>query len=570
MSYKRLDTLESRRPSSLAQKSGSWCLALPMYTLPAIAYGLAMIPVAVFAYLHFHTAMERVGYCLQKSAFILPCLIVPHYFLKQRTALLVISIVLLSTIPIELGHLLEFNSYISTQATVAILATNLTEALDFTKGREVRFVLCALAMLAWVFTLVKCPNRRLFETAKARRLAAWTTAVALVAIVIQVFYYSGATDYSGKGAKYFIKDHVIKEYPVNGAYRLYEIVLIKIKLDEQARAVARFRFEATSERPANKQEVDVLIIGESGRYENYGFNGYGRNTTPMLSKTENLVVFPDYYSSANSTSVSIPLMLTRGTPRDPKPGREERSIVSLYREAGFTTYWISSHEALTQPATFVYKNEADHFWQVKGQDEAVLPVLKQVLDEPDARKFIVISVRGNHYGRHIYPDAFERFVPGMEGIVGSSIRTANREEFINSYDNSVLYQDFVLSQIIDLVRARDLPSYVWFSPDHGESLFEPPLHLYGHGSPQVPREQIHIPVFVWLSERYIREYQGIFKALLKNRTKRLSAANSFYTLASLGGIRFQLMMPERSVASEMFVEPVRREVYMDGAVIEVH
>ena len=88
----------------------------------------------------------------------------------------------------------------------------------------------------------------------------------------------------------------------------------------------------------------MLVIGESSRAMNWGLYGYGRNTNPRLGAERNLTVFRDVVTQAAVTRISVPLILTRGSIEDEQRTARERSIVSVFREAGFQTCWISTQQ----------------------------------------------------------------------------------------------------------------------------------------------------------------------------------------------------------------------------------
>jgi lipid A ethanolaminephosphotransferase len=77
---------------------------------------------------------------------------------------------------------------------------------------------------------------------------------------------------------------------------------------------------------------------------------------------------------------------------------------------------------------------------------------------------------------------------------------ANHDELMNAYDNTILYTDYLLDAVIEMLEGlTDRRSCLLFISDHGESLGE--NNLYMHGVPMVlaPREQIEIPFIVWSS-----------------------------------------------------------------------
>ena len=71
---------------------------------------------------------------------------------------------------------------------------------------------------------------------------------------------------------------------------------------------------------------------------------------------------------------------------------------------------------------------------------------------------------------------------------------------INAYDNSILYTDWVLSSIIDVIDQPDVVSSFVFVSDHGEHISKDGA---GHGGNCSPlKEEYHVPFIFWWSEAY--------------------------------------------------------------------
>jgi lipid A ethanolaminephosphotransferase len=74
------------------------------------------------------------------------------------------------------------------------------------------------------------------------------------------------------------------------------------------------------------------------------------------------------------------------------------------------------------------------------------------------------------------------------------------EELINAYDNTILYTDYLVNNVIEsLKQIESRNSCVIFISDHGESLGENNLYMHGVPMAMAPREQVEIPFIVWTS-----------------------------------------------------------------------
>ncbi|MFB0948396.1 MAG: sulfatase-like hydrolase/transferase, partial [Burkholderiaceae bacterium] len=73
------------------------------------------------------------------------------------------------------------------------------------------------------------------------------------------------------------------------------------------------------------------------------------------------------------------------------------------------------------------------------------------------------------------------------------------DALINSFDNSVLYVDTMLSELLDIL--RDKKAIVFYTSDHGESLSEN-MHFHATPRKKAPAEQFRVPYLVWMSDSF--------------------------------------------------------------------
>jgi lipid A ethanolaminephosphotransferase len=87
-------------------------------------------------------------------------------------------------------------------------------------------------------------------------------------------------------------------------------------------------------------------VGETARAQNFGLNGYARNTTPALARwqaEEGLVNFSDVQSCGTNTKVSVPCMfspLARSQGGDQTP--EHENLLDVLYRAGLAVLWIDN------------------------------------------------------------------------------------------------------------------------------------------------------------------------------------------------------------------------------------
>lgn len=97
-----------------------------------------------------------------------------------------------------------------------------------------------------------------------------------------------------------------------------------------------------------------------------------------------------------------------------------------------------------------------------------------------------------------YPAQFETFKPVCNSV---ELGNCSKEELINAYDNTIVYTDYLLHDIIeDLKQLSGYKSTMIFVSDHGESLGEKNLYMHGVPLSIAPKEQYEIPFIVWVSD----------------------------------------------------------------------
>jgi len=281
----------------------------------------------------------------------------------------------------------------------------------------------------------------------------------------------------------------------------------------------------------------VFVLGESLSAKNMQINGYKRPTTPFMMKEKNLISLPNIYSEFGYTHTSIPYIMTRADHEHPDIGYEERSFISLFKKAGFNTAWLANQESVS---TFVYfMNECDTLVNVgngkslfifsKWLDEDILPHYKELLERKDNRQFLLVHTIGSHwyYNNH-YPESYKQFTP----VTQSKVITSNtHEEILNSYDNTILYSDYIWYQLINELRDRN--AILIYLADHSENLGED--GHYSHGDGDWPAQ--HYPgCFVWYSDKYKSLYPEKIERLEQNKEKEYNSSFLFPSILDAADI----------------------------------
>ena len=249
----------------------------------------------------------------------------------------------------------------------------------------------------------------------------------------------------------------------------------------------------------NQKSVVVLVIGESARSKNFSLYGYKKNTNPLLSKTPNLFHF-NATSNATYTTAGVKSILEHTKTNELYellPNYLYRNDVEVIWR---TTNWGEPpiHIKNYQDRNYLKQNCIGEGCEY---DEILLTGLKeQILASKKNKILIVLHTSTSHgptYSKK-YPPQFETFKPVCNSV---ELGNCSYTELINAYDNTIIYTDYILSNVIeDLKQLKEYKSAMIFVSDHGESLGEKNLYMHGLPLSIAPKEQYEIPFIVWLSD----------------------------------------------------------------------
>ncbi|WP_374583360.1 phosphoethanolamine transferase [Pseudoduganella sp.] len=355
----------------------------------------------------------------------------------------------------------------------------------------------------------------------------------------------------------------IESWPFGLAARGYDFYKERRYLSQLNERSASFSFGARQLDGTAAPEIVVMVLGESSRYDRWSLNGYKRETNPLLGKEGNLVALSDVITSVSATRLSVPVIISRKpATQSLKDGFSEKSFITAYKEAGFKTWWLSNQISFGQYDTpvSVFAKEADviqflnlgGFTNNSNFDDVLFEPLKRALADPSPKKLIVLHSLGSHWNysqRH--PKEFDKWQPSLFGIdkpVYTDLKI--KPQLNNSYDNSILYTDWFLAQVIgDLKATGQLASLVYVA-DHGQTLYDGSCKLAFHG--HNTQYEFHVPAFMWYSEQYRERYPAKVAALHKNRKARLATENFFHTMLDVADIRYPDDLPEWSFLNPDF------------------
>ncbi len=328
----------------------------------------------------------------------------------------------------------------------------------------------------------------------------------------------------------------------------------------------------------NKPVLFVLVVGETARAANFSLNGYGRPTNPKLAE-EALINFRHVSSCGTATATSVPCMFSRlgRDEYDDKKARSQEGLLDVLSHAGVPVLWRENNSGCKGVCDRVQVQTRKAFGNAEDCendncfDQAMLHGLDRLLTRNPGDRVIVLHQNGSHgpaYHQR-YPKQFELFTPVC---TTSELQACDQQSIINAYDNTILYTDYFLEQVIELLK-RNSERYdtaMIYVSDHGESLGEHNLYLHGLPYFIAPDEQKHVPMDVWLSDSF-RERLGLDGACLSRESDAaFSHDNLFHSVLGLLDVstsvyerRLDIFAPCRITPG---VRPTRANVSTTGGV----
>ena len=288
----------------------------------------------------------------------------------------------------------------------------------------------------------------------------------------------------------------------------------------------------------------ILIIGESLQRGHMSLYGYDVKNTPLLEGLEasgNLIKFSDTISPYGTTNQVLMRLLNFSDYESERKRAWFRnlSIIDMFKLSGYRTFWISNQEAFGAHAlsaksaadradaeSFLSKSNLYETVRIKP-DGVLLPLINQAKAGQSERNFYVIHLIGSHMDYSLrYPEGFGKF---SAADVKAKL-TSKQKDVVAYYDNSVLYNDFVINEIFKIFSGDD--SLIVYLSDHGENLYE--NGRLGHGMES--RFTYEIPLIFIGSREFLSDHAKLWQRLAAAKDKPFMSDDLAHLLADIIGV----------------------------------
>ena len=338
---------------------------------------------------------------------------------------------------------------------------------------------------------------------------------------------------------------------------VYAQELEKFRKELNKRKVGDVSFEATKE---EGKELYVVIVGESLNKNHMSLYGYHRNTTPLLDSINNdggLVKYDNAFSNHTHTIPVLTQALTTANQLNEEAYFTSVSILDVMEVADFDTYWISnqvSYGEWDNPIS-VLADRADTrinintnvgtVTQTNFLDERLVEELSKIVDAGiDQNTVVFLHMMGNHGAyKNRYPKNFNSYSGKLpKGLFGENNYWAKN---VNEYDNSVVYQDQLVSDVISIVNEYKGTSACLYFSDHSEDVFA----NKGHNASGFTFAMTQTPLFAWFSDPYKSKYTKAYEHFNSNKESLFSNDFIYELLVDFVGIRTNHYDSEHSLMS---------------------
>ena len=444
------------------------------------------------------------------------CVLLPKkdcaFYTLRKVLFVIIAFITLFLPLLLLCYLIATNSLISSDIIIALAQTNGAEGAEFfVSNVNYKWLLALLFLIAVIYI-----NCKAYENLTCDPKAKVTTSFSIAIILIgSIFLAIPRIDY----LPFAVVKVTSRQLDNFALYKQQKGVRL-----QKLSTLTSLKLNPDVDKDGN---LFVLVIGESQSASHIQAYGYQKATTPKLVerlKEPNHLLFNNVFSSWPQTVQALSYALTNANQYNQVEVSDAYSLIEIARAVGFDTYWLSNQRkyGMYETPITVISSTANHEIWTNGSakmegvffDEELVNRLPKV--DPNKNTLIIIHLMGSHqkYEKRV-PKEFRQFT--------------GADEVVASYDNSILYTDYVVDEIYN--KAKKNPAFkalVYFS-DHGEE----PHVVGGHDPVNVTYQILKVPLFVYLSDSYRKNHLNLFESLKSNEHKYFSNDLIFDLMVSL-------------------------------------
>lgn len=443
---------------------------------------------------------------LLNLALLLPMLFEKHV-IRSVLRFIFLAVILLPVFVI-LGYYSVTSTVFAPDTLLAIAQTNIQEAIEYAKDNFSckTIFLIILANASVFFVAIKNTQKILWN-----KYNLFLVLFCITACLVGVYKY---------------RDNIITDIPKQASKTLAQYKNFSKERTDRKDNMSKLLL---SHKP--EAGVYVLVIGESQNRAHMQAYNYHRATTPWLDSMKNdknMLLFTKAYSCHTHTVPTLLYALTAKNQYNNIAVKNAVSVLEVAEAAGFETVWLSNqvkYSAWDTPVTSIASEANQQKWinSTLGESTNTDYFDGKLIEELEKIKItdkmlIVMHLMGNHGSyEQRYPKAFEKY---------------DGKNTIDKYDNSIIYNDYVMSQVYK--RARKIPNFkgLVYCSDHADAIDK----NLSHDAAQFDFDMTHIPLYIYLSDSYIQNNSAKYKSLEKQKNKMFTNDLLFNLMLGVLGI----------------------------------
>ncbi|MCP5176267.1 MAG: phosphoethanolamine--lipid A transferase [Moraxellaceae bacterium] len=416
-----------------------------------------------------------------------------------------------------------------------LMETDTQEMLDLFLNINVLLYLMLLFVFPCYFVWRKPLIRQSLLSHLKHKLAFMSVSLIIIISILGLFYVDYAAIFrENRSLRYLVN-------PVNSVNAFYNYWHTHQPLADKALVAYGVDAKHTAN-PTQKPVLLVFVLGETARAQSFALNGYSRPTNPLLSK-QAIINFSQVSSCGTTTAVSLPCLFSGFNRKDydENTAHHREGLLDIIQRAGYKVTWIENNSGCKgvcdRVEQFPVLEDKKAQWCKENEcvDDLLLNTFQLFLAQAESKnRAIFLHQEGSHGPAYYlrYPKEFEKFNPACNT---NAIQGCSTQAVINTYDNTILYTDYILSSIIDeLKNYQDKYQIVfWYVSDHGESTGEHGLYLHGTPYFLAPTQQTHVPMLTWLSADFSQNQPAKNQCLQRQQHQAVSHDNVFHTMLGL-------------------------------------
>lgn len=443
---------------------------------------------------------------LLNLALLLPMLFEKHV-IRSVLRFIFLAVILLPVFVI-LGYYSVTSTVFAPDTLLAIAQTNIQEAIEYAKDNfSCKTIFLIILTNAFVFFVaIKNTQKILWN-----KYNLFLVLFCITACLVGVYKY---------------RDNIITDIPKQASKTLAQYKNFSKERTDRKDNMSKLLL---SHKP--EAGVYVLVIGESQNRAHMQAYNYHRATTPWLDSMKNdknMLLFTKAYSCHTHTVPTLLYALTAKNQYNNIAVKNAVSVLEVAEAAGFETVWLSNqvkYSAWDTPVTSIASEANQQKWINSTLSESTNTDYfdGKLIEELEKIKItdkmlIVMHLMGNHGSyEQRYPKAFEKY---------------DGKNTVDKYDNSIIYNDYVMSQVYK--RARKIPNFkgLVYCSDHADAIDK----NLSHDAAQFDFDMTHIPLYIYLSDSYIQNNSVKYKSLEKQKNKLFTNDLLFNLMLGVLGI----------------------------------